>query len=243
MYFDAHAHLQNLPHLVEVLDRAEKYNVRHIICNAIYEKDWEKLHKINKEHPNVYIAIGIHPMAVSQLKMGWEDRLETMLKQQPNFMVGEIGLDKQYDTMPQQIKVFQKQLTLACKYNRPAILHCFRAWPELLSILNDQAPHLPPKMMSHSHHGNAEIIPELIQKYNMYFSYSSICVPETHPKIQSCLKSTPLERILVESDCPDLAQDPTAVIDIIPHMIRICGQKKSTFQKMLFKNAQHFVHQ
>lgn len=100
---------------------------------------------------------------------------------------------------------------------------------------------MPPKILSHSHHGNAELIPELLEKYNMYFSYSSIVVPDTHPKIQACLRATPLDRLLVESDSPDLALEPACVVGLVKKMSVLTGHEESFLKQVLFHNAKEFV--
>jgi TatD DNase family protein len=187
------------------------------------------------------VALGIHPCAVACLKSGWDKKLEELLKNNPQVMVGEIGLDGQYPNLDAQEKILRHQLNLAWKYNRPAVIHCFRAWERLIHILKTQRNKLPPKIMFHSHHGNPNLIPEFIQKYNTYFSYSSIFVPASHPKIQACLKATPLDRLLVESDCPDLASTPTDIIPLISQMSQLTKHNPSILKKALFQNAKNFV--
>ena len=241
MYFDAHAHLQQLPYFQQAILDAQNCGVQEILCNAIDESDWPVIQKMTQQYPNIHVALGIHPCAVEKAKTGWDQRLEKILQSNPNILVGEIGLDAQYPNMDDQEQVLRQQLNLAWRYQRPAVIHCFRAWDRLLHILKTQRKKLPPKMMSHSHHGNPQLIPELIQKYNMCFSYSSIFIPKNHPKIQACLKATPLDKLLVESDCPDLETAPSDIVKLVPQMARITGHNQSVLKKALSQNAKNFV--
>ena len=181
MYFDAHAHLQQLPYFQQAILDAQNCGVQEILCNAIDESDWHVIKKMTQQYPNIHVALGIHTCAVDKAKTGWDQRLEKILQSNPNILVGEIGLDAQYPNMDDQEQVLRQQLNLAWRYQRPAVIHCFRAWDRLLHILKTQRKKLPPKMMSHSHHGNPQLIPELIQ--------NTICVFLIHPFLS--LKTIP----------------------------------------------------
>jgi len=241
MYFDAHAHLQQLPRLQQAILEAQRSGVHEILCNAIYESDWPIIQKIAQQYSGVHVALGVHPCAVSAIQKGWVVRLEKILKNNPNVIVGEIGLDAQYPNLDDQELALRQQLRLAWSYQRPVVLHCFRAWDRLLHILKTQREKIPPKIMSHSHHGNPNLIPELIQRYNMCFSYSSIFVPQNHPKVQACLKATPLDRLLVESDCPDLTTSPKSIIELVSAMSCLTHYKSAVLKKALFQNGKNFI--
>jgi len=240
-YFDAHAHLQMMPDYRAALEKARQAGVSHIICNATHEGDWKTVLQIARENEGVYAALGVHPHYMDTLTQGWEGRLEKLLAENPNVMVGEIGMDKMKPDLDLQEAVFSTQLTIAHTYGRPAIVHCVRCWDRLLHTYKTQRGKMPPKVLSHSHHGNADLIPELAENYNMYFSYSSIFVPDNHPKVQACLKATPLDRLLIESDCPDLAPEPASVVDLVQKMSVISGHKEALLKKVLFENAKAFV--
>ena len=240
-YFDAHAHLQMMPDYEKALRKARENGVHYVICNATHEGDWQKVIQIAKAHEGVYAAVGVHPCYMHTLTTGWEKRLERLILQNPKVLIGEIGMDKTADNLDLQEAVFSKQLEMGYMYQRPARVHCLRCWDRLLHGYKVQGKKMPPKVLSHSHHGNAELIPELAEKYNMYFSYSSIFVPDNHPKVQACLKATPLDRLLVESDCPDLAPEPFSVIDLVKKMSVITGHKESLLKKVLLENGKAFV--
>ena len=191
-YFDAHVHLQMISDLNSVMRQAQENNVNHFICNSTNPADWGKVLQILKRYSNVYVCFGVHPHYVQGLQKKWFDELEKFLLENPQSMVGEIGLDKLKPDLDLQEEVLRKQLTLAWKLNRPAHIHCVRAWDHLLHVFKSQREKMPPKLLMHSHHGNADLIPVLIEKYNAYFSYSSIFVPENRQKIRACVYSPSL---------------------------------------------------
>ena len=81
-----------------------------------------------------------------------------------------------------------------------------------------------------------------MKKYNAYFSYSSIFVPVEHPKVQACLKATPLDRLLIESDAPDLTPSPADIPDLMKKMSVITGHSVADLKKAIYKNAKDFVN-
>ncbi len=241
MYFDAHTHLQQMQDLPSAMERALQNDVRYFLCNATNEQDWDKVIQISKKYNGVYVALGVHPWYIDTLTKDWDKHLESILQENKNILVGEIGIDNLKPDMDKQENVLRIQLELAWKYKRPAVVHCVRAWERLLHIFKTQRKKMPPKILSHSHHGNADLIPLMIEKYNAYFSYSSIIVPENHPKVRECLKATPLNRIMIESDCPDLEKEPALIPNLFSKMVEITQQNEEKLKQALLQNAKDFV--
>lgn len=246
LYFDAHTHLQNMTDLSAILKRAQAAGVTDFMCLATHEGDWQKVLDIAKTHPNVRAGIGVHPWFLATLEKGWETRMETLLKAHPSLLVGEIGLDKikadadpTVSSLDHQERVMRVQMDLAARYNRPFHMHCVRAWDRILHILKRNKR--PDFFVSHSHHGNATWVPQLIDM-GAYLSYSAIFVPSNRQKVQACLKATPLDRLLVESDCPDLAPEPSAIPELVKKMAVVREQDEAVLAHALYENAQRISH-
>lgn len=245
-YCDAHTHLQDVSDLSAVMARAKASGVSDFICNATHEADWAKVIDIAQKYPGVSVALGVHPWFLHTLTAGWEKRLEQLLKDNPSFMIGEIGLDKvRADQDPVvsgldcQERVMRLQMNLAAKYNRPFHMHCVRAWDRILHILKSNQR--PPVFISHSHHGNAGVIPKMVQM-GAYFSYSAIFLPENREKVRQCIKETPLDRLLVESDAPDLADEPAAVSGLVGQMAVLRKEDPVVLTKHIYQNFKELVH-
>ena len=251
-FFDAHVHLQTLDDLPEIMKEAEQAGLTGFICNSTSPADWDSVLEISKKYKGVYPCFGVHPLYVENLPDNWLDRLKKILIDNPKAMVGEIGLDKFGVDLDFQEKVFRAQLDLAHELNRPAHVHCVRCWHLLMHVFKTQAEKgkMPPKILSHSHHGDENLIPDLMKKYNTYFSYSSIFLPKERVKVRGCLKATPLDRLLIESDAmgdtetkaKGLSRKPTDIIDLLPEMSVVTGHGVSELKEALYKNAKEFVN-
>ena len=168
MYFDAHTHLQQMDVLDTAMKRAFNRGVRYFVCNATSEQDWDKVIDISKQYKGVYVALGVHPWYIDTLSKDWDKRLEQKLLENKNILIGEIGIDKLRPDMDRQEKILRIQLELAWKYQRPAVIHCVRAWDRLLHIFKTQRQKMPPKILSHSHHGNANLIPQMMEQIHSH---------------------------------------------------------------------------
>ena len=245
-YCDAHTHLQNIENLHETMSQAYENGVSGFICNATHEDDWEKVISISKKYPHVFVALGVHPYFLSTLKSGWDKRLEKLLKDNPSFMVGEIGLDKikadqdpLISSLDRQEQVMRIQMDLAAKYNRPFHLHCVRAWDRVLHILKRNKR--PTYFVSHSHHGNVNMIPQL-SALGAYFSYSSIFLPRNREKVRQCLKETPIDRLLVESDAPDLSKEVSVIPSLVEKMANLRQEEPTFLIEHIQKNFEELVN-
>ena len=158
-------------------------------------------------------------------------------------MIGEIGLDKvkaeqnpKMFCLKSQEDILQVQLELASQYKRPFHLHCVRAWDRILYILEKFRKKTI--FISHSHYGNADIIP-IMDQMGAYFSYSSVLFKRQKEKVQSCLQKTPIHKILVESDA-------SASIEEIPLLIQkissVRKEEKDFLVKCIQQNFNEFLN-
>lgn len=177
------------------------------ICDATNESDWDKVIEFSNSE-NTFACIGVHPWFLDDIKPDWESRLYEKLVQNPTIMIGEIGLDKHKPNLEHQIQIFVTQMEIAVKLNRPVHLHCVGAWDKILHILKAQKGKLPPVILAHGFNDDPQILGQIAEKYNMYFSYNLHDITEKNTNI---IRSTPPSRILTESD----ASDPTTQIQHI----------------------------
>lgn len=245
-YIDAHAHLQDMPDLDTEMKNALSAGVTGFLCNATHEGDWQRVIQISKQYAGVSVCLGVHPWFLGTLTPGWEKRLEQLLKENPSFMVGEIGLDKikadqdpVVSSLDHQERVMRIQMDLAAQYNRPFQMHCVRAWDRIMHILKRNQR--PAFFLSHSHHGHPALVPQLVEMGG-YLSYSAIFVPQDRKKVRACLQTTPLERLLVESDYPDLAPSPAALPELVKKMAVVRQQDEAVLRQALYENTKRFLN-
>ena len=206
MFIDSHAHLQDKrleAQLESVLVRAKESRVTYIVSNAISEADWPKLSELEHKHQAILACYGIHPWFVHERSPDWLPKLETILRNSRSG-VGEIGLDfrKTKANKDEQVEVFRTQLGLAATYHRPAMIHCLSAFKELRESLQALYP-LPCGFLLHGYGGSAELVPELLN-LGAYFSFSGSVLKGDRNAAKKALQAVPLERLLVETDSPDM---------------------------------------
>lgn len=205
--FDAHAHLQDeklFSRLEDIVPAARLIGVEKIVCCGTSEADWDDVAKVKRKYPNLVIAsFGLHPWYLKLRTSAWFDVLKTHLIKIPS-VIGEIGLDFVLTDLDQeeQKDIFSQQLQLAQELKRPVSIHCRRAWEELLSVL---AAHgvLKAGGVIHSYSGNVDLIPQLV-KYNLFFSFSGSITFSGNKRVHKTLRAVPPERLLIETDSPDL---------------------------------------
>lgn len=142
--------------------------------------------------PRTIYSCGIHPQAIHE---AWEKDLHTiecLLQQKKLSALGECGLDKLSDTPAElQEKVFNAQIALAHTHHVPLIIHCVRAFDQLLSIRKKQA--ISDTMIIHGYRGGAGLTAQLLKADHLYFSFGANYSADS-------LKMIPTERLFIETD-------------------------------------------
>jgi len=143
-------------------------------------------------------CIGMHPW---HAKIGELDcclpHLESVLVENSNAWLGEIGLDRTVDVeFEMQKTVFEKQLKLAERLQRPVVIHCVKAYSDVLQCLKKMKFSLP--LIFHGYSGNLVQAKQLLA-FDAYFSFGQNILRENRKSIK-VLKELPLERVFFETD-------------------------------------------
>jgi len=175
------------------------------VVNATREDDWEAVAALAREFPGyVFPAYGIHPWHAETAAEGWEERLREKLLADPAASVGEVGVDGWVESpgMEVQFGVFVKQAEIAAELGRVMTVHCLKAWEELFAAM-DQAAAWPEKFLMHSFGGSIEVAERLAKK-GAWFSFSGHFLHERKRKVLDVFRRLPKDRILLETDAPDM---------------------------------------
>ncbi|KAE9612511.1 hypothetical protein Lal_00033267 [Lupinus albus] len=213
---DAHCHLQDpriLSKTPNLIKSAQDSGVVHFVVNGVSEQDWHLVKNLAQNHPSIIPSFGLHPWYVADRSPNWFKTLKEYLDSTPSAAVGEIGVDKgshgKNIDFSEQVGVLQQQLELAKDLNKPASIHCVRAFGDLLELMKSVGP-FPAGVILHSYLGSAEMVPEF-SKLGAYFSFSGFLMSLKANKAKKMLKMVPSDRILLETDAPDAL--PTSNID------------------------------
>lgn len=205
--WDAHTHLQDEAfegRVGEVLQRAAAAGVGCVVVAGARPSDWDRVAALAREHAMVRPAYGVHPLYVAELSPGWEADLTARLEADPRASVGEIGLDRAVAPRDDalQERVFRTQLAIARRLGRPATIHCRRAWDTLTAALEAAGP-FPAGLVFHSYGGGADMVGRL-SRLGGWFSFSGTLTWPAHRRGPMAARAAPADRLLVETDSPDL---------------------------------------
>ena len=206
LIFDTHAHYdapQFDGYLDELLSKLPEHGVCGIItCGCDGETSKYSL-DIAHRHNHVYAAVGIHPQDVE--KGTSLSYIEELAKDEKCIAIGEIGLDYYWvkDNKELQIEVFEKQLELANKLDLPVSVHDRDAHQDTMNLLKKHKP----KGVVHCFSGSPESAAEVI-KLGMYIGVGGVATFKNARRLPEVIEAVPLDRILLETDCPYLAPEP-----------------------------------
>ncbi len=208
---DSHAHL-NLPEfkkdLEEVIKRAKENHVIHTVVIGINPSTNKKTLELAEKYPDfISPVIGFHPHETNKIKE--EDYLVLEENLNKVYAVGEIGLDwvKEYSPKEIQIEHFEKQLELAKKYNKPVVLHLRGEkdlWDTAFTIIKK---FLPIKFVAHCFTSDKDTAKKILD-LSGFISIPGIVTFQNADTLRESVKYIPIDRILLETDCPFLAPIP-----------------------------------
>jgi TatD DNase family protein len=214
----AHVHFDELRDVLESIFRTARSNhVESIISVGTNEEDSIKaLTFVNNptilslsRDINLYATVGIHPHDASRGKIAFErlnNTIDTHKQKKKIVAIGECGLDyyKNHSSKTDQFKMLEWQLELADKLNLPVVFHVRDAWEDFFAILKDY-PNI--RGVIHSFTGYIDHV-EQANKFNLYFGINGIMTFTKDPKQVDAISQIPINRLLLETDCPYLAPAP-----------------------------------
>ena len=176
-------------HFVNI--HTHKETTERFVIQNIFPEDSDKI-EIHK-----YYSVGIHPWEVTKVDVDKQlNIVKEVAKKKSVLAIGEIGLDKYKDEFEFQREVFLKQINIAKRQNKPIIIHCVKAFSELLEILKAEKTNVP--ILIHRYSGNKTIADQLI-KFGCFLSFGHELFNK-NSKVQRVFRSIPLEHIFFETD-------------------------------------------
>ncbi|MCK1986368.1 MULTISPECIES: TatD family hydrolase [Peribacillus] len=211
MLFDTHVHLnaeQFNEDLEDVIERAKEAGVNNMVVVGFDRPTIIRAMELIEAYDFMYAAVGWHP--VDAIDMTEEDLqwIEELSNHPKVVAIGEMGLDYHWDKSPKdvQMEVFRKQIRLAKKVGLPIIIHNREATADIVNILKEEEASMVGGIM-HCFSGSAETALECINM-NFYISLGGPVTFKNAKKPKEVAAAVPLDRLLIETDCPYLAPHP-----------------------------------
>jgi TatD DNase family protein len=211
MLFDTHAHLNAIQYeedLEEVIQRAKSEDVTDIVVVGFDRDTIRRAMELTEQYDMIYAAVGWHPVDAIDMT---DDDLEWIkeLASHPKVVaIGEMGLDYYWDKSPKDIQkeVFRKQIQLAKEVQLPIIIHNRDATEDVVKILQEENAREVGGIM-HCFTGSLEVAKQCIDM-NFYLSFGGPVTFKNAKKPKEVAKEIPIDRLLIETDCPYLTPHP-----------------------------------
>jgi TatD DNase family protein len=235
MFIDSHAHL-DVPHYdadrAEVINRALEAGVEMMleICGSDVSKGSLDVGlKLAEDYPFIYAAVGVHPHEASLYDESLEKKLLAMSEHEKVVGWGEIGLDYHYDNSPRdmQRRVFRRQLGLAIERRLPAIIHTREAEDDTIQILRECLANAGGDKIGGIIHcfTGTQRLANVALEIGFHISLSGVITFKAADELRDVARSVPIDKVLIETDCPYLAPVPYRGKRNEPAYVRATAEK------------------
>lgn len=207
LIFDTHAHYDDKAFdddRENVIDMLFKNGVCGVVNQGTDIKTSEFSINLARRYDGFYAAVGLHPECLDENSISDLDKIRELAKSEKVVAIGEIGLDYYYD-IPRDLQktVFAKQLELAAELDMPVNIHDREAHGDTLEMLKKYKP----KGIVHCFSGSVEMAKEIV-KLGMYIGIGGVVTFKNARKTVEVIEAIPLERLVLETDCPYLSPVP-----------------------------------
>lgn len=246
---DTHAHI-NVEHFAEdrdaVVERAAQAGLSHIVNMGDSMESSQSSVALTKAYPMVYTGVGIHPEEAHPMTQADEDQLASWGALPKVVAIGEIGLDyyweKDGDKRQLQRELFIRQLDLARQLHLPVCVHNREAHGDTMEILRKEGKGIVGVM--HCFSGSLEIAQELV-KMGWFIGVDGPLTFKNAAKLPEIVQKLPLERIVVETDCPYMApvpmrgkrNEPAFVYHVAAKLAQLRGESLEKVARQTTANA------
>lgn len=257
IFVDSHCHIDGKEFdddRDEIVKRANDAGVKFMLTVGTGEPDsgsFERAVEIAEKYENVFASIGVHPHDAKAFDAKAEMRLITLAKENKKVIAwGEIGLDFYYEHSPREIQdnVFRRQIQIARELNLPIIIHSRDADEDTVRILTEECSDKSFRGgIMHCFGGTAQMA-ESLMKINFLISFAGNVTFKKAENLREAARIVPLEKLLIETDCPFLApiplrgkrNEPSFVVHTAKFLAEFYGVELETLACHTTKNFLNF---
>ena len=210
MLFDTHAHMDDRAFdedRGELLKNLPEQGIQLLMNPGCSLASSFNASRLSQEYDYIYAAVGSHPDVADEVNEEVLEEYRKLCKLNPKIKaIGEIGLDYHYEDIPReiQLKAFRMQMALARELNMPAIVHEREAHEDGMKVV-EEFPEVTG--VFHCYSGSAEMAKELVKR-GWYIGFTGVLTFKNARKAVEVASSIPLDRIVLETDCPYMSPEP-----------------------------------
>ena len=210
MLFDTHAHMDDRAFhedREQLLRSLPEQGIALVMNPGCSLESSRNVCKLAQQYDYIYGAVGSHPDVADEVTDSVIDEYRQLCRENPKIKaIGEIGLDYYYDDIPReiQLKAFRAQMALARELDLPVIVHERDAHEDGMKIVAE-FPEV--KGVFHCYSGSAEMAKWLIAR-GWYIGFTGVLTFKNARKAVEVAAAIPLDRIVLETDCPYMSPEP-----------------------------------
>jgi TatD DNase family protein len=216
IFVDSHCHIDGEAFDAdrdEIVERAKAAGVAAMLTIGTgnpHDGEIARAVKIAESYENVFAAVGVHPHDAKLFDEQAEKHLRELAKSEKVIAWGEIGLDFYYDHSPRDVQfdVFRKQISIARELDLPIIIHSRDADAETVEVLTEECSQTDFRGgIMHCFGGTARMAEDLM-KIGFMISFAGNVTFKKAENLREAARVVPLDKLLIETDCPFLAPAP-----------------------------------
>src|SRR5438105_3821225 len=251
-FVDSHCHIDGPEYdddRDEVIARARGAGVTTMLNVGTGDPNsgaFERAVELAENHENIYAAIGVHPHDAKLFDDAAETRLTNLVKRNNKVIAwGEIGLDYHYDHSPREVQreVFRRQLKIARDLSLPVVIHSREADDDTIIALREELSAHDRAGVLHCFGGSLQMAREAIA-LGFYISFAGNLTFKKADDLREIARQLPLDRLLVETDCPYLTpvpyrgkrNEPARVIETAKRLAQLHGVDEDQVGRITSEN-------
>ncbi len=244
MLIDSHTHLDDARYNVDrdaMIARAREAGVDTLVTIGCDLATSQAAVELAERYPFVYATVGVHPHEVKRIGDGWYVELQRLARHPRVVAYGEIGLDYHYNYSPpqQQRARFREQIAVARDLHLPVVIHTREAQEDTITILKEEKA-ADVGGVFHCFTGDAWLAKDALD-LGFFLSFSGVITFQNATMLRDILRWVPMDRLLVETDCPYLTPVPHRGKRNEPAYVKLVAQTiaevKSTEQSLTLEDV------
>jgi TatD DNase family protein len=253
MLIDSHAHLSMKAFdsdRHEMIERAWEAGLGAVITVGVGEalSELEGAVALAEKHDRVFCTVGVHPHDARGVQPEWYGRIERLTRRPKVVGIGETGLDYHYMHSPKEIQrdAFERFLRMGRETDLPVVIHTREAEEDTISVLREAREEggAPLSGVVHCFSGDYPLAKQVLD-LDLHISFTGVITfPKAEP-LREVLKKIPIEKVLLETDCPYLSpvpfrgkrNEPARVVHVAETVAEVLGRPIDEIARITTENV------